>query len=198
MKSWASLALGVSLLLGGAAVGLTAVGTPENTPAASMSGVAVVPDIDAVGVEAHQLSSSEPAPGALSLPTVGFDEPVVETVVPVDGVLQPTGTGLARAAVPGVQADLLIIHSGGGAAGDLLAPRDGQPAVAVGDAAVLEDGAAAMVSQMGVVEKEDFTTAPWVRGALLDPTATVLVSCRRTSGSPERSPYNVVIVIHRT
>lgn len=217
-----ALIVGVSLLLvgGGSAVALAATGpvpaavelaSADGTPTlvlaegvrAGASGYRPAPEpVAPVPAAPAPEPVAEPVPvvaptGTLALPGVGFVEAVVEEVEAVDGVLKPHGEGLARAVVPGVRADLLLIHSGRGAAGDLLAPHDGEPTVRAGDPAVLEDGSAGLVLRSEILDKDDFASIPWVREALRDPWSTVLVSCRRDSDSPERSPDNVVIIIGR-
>lgn len=192
-----------SVLAEGVLVGATSTGAyrapeaPEpvvDPPASPAPSQAPAPAAEPV-VEAPAAQAT----GELGLPTIGFSASVTEEVSPVRGVLKPSGEGLARAVeVPGLRASLLLVHSGPeGLLGNLLAPRDGEPTVRAGDPAILEDGSLGVVLHAEVIGKRQFSSVDLVRDALRNPSSTVLVSCRRDSDSPERSPDNIVIVLGR-
>ncbi len=123
------------------------------------------------------------------------DVPVVETVTPnEEGVVRPsTMTGAALADLPGVAAEVFVMHTGGATPGTSLTGPDGEPAVEVGDLVVTPDGASATVTEAYVVEKD--VTGERTAAAFAAPESVVVITCR-PEGTPV-STSNVVVVAER-
>ncbi|WP_163275541.1 hypothetical protein [Cellulomonas iranensis] len=129
---------------------------------------------------------------------MGLDVGVVEDVpIGRGGVIRPRTVtdagrvvGLADRGYPGA---LYVMHAGGSTApGSALSTLDGDATVAVGDMIGLPDGGTATVTWVQVAAKDALPDELW--GTLEHPYGVAVVTCRPTSASPQRSPYNVVIL----